>query len=81
LTYAFGQEVAAIVLCEEWLAELPSMSVADTLQAVSRQLYGRDASAEEIGIFEQHACTACTALELQRGICTALLGSQELLFY
>lgn len=79
LTYAFGQEVAASLLCDDFAAQLGAD--ATPIDTTAHRLLGRTPTETERTILTETACGDCSATELSHGFCTALLGSDLVLFY
>lgn len=87
LTYAYGQEVAANILCEdpEVLAIAGAATTpADAGAAFMSRFLSRLPTQEEATVFNDLVCdgVACTSgAEMAKGVCIALLGTHEMLFY
>jgi hypothetical protein len=84
LTFVYGHEVAQDAMCGELLALDPvGDSVADLAASLTRHLWSRDPTSDELEILEQHACkqSACDVDTRFRGLCRAILGAHELVFY
>lgn len=86
LSYAFGQEVAVNTVCEgPALAAIvgDSAGSAAIASALMSRLLSRAPTADELVLFDELACAgaACPDEQLARGICVALLGAHEMLFY
>jgi len=87
IAFAFTQDYLAELLCtiSQNLRPNDTSDFEESVHHQTQILYGRDASSEEVMIFQDAFATCigqdCTADGAARSVCVALLTSAEMLFY